>query len=89
MTPPVGAKFYPFWTLTSKKGQNVGHGLFPAGACVWNFGNVISGVTTRNLGKAAQYGTPDVARFGGTVTSSVRANPEISGGCPALSQPTG
>ncbi len=87
VTPPVGAKFYPFWTLTNKKGQNVGNGLFPTGACVWNFGNVISGVTTRNLGKAAQYGTPNVARFGGTVTSAVKANPEISGGCPALSQP--
>ena len=87
VTPPVGAKFYPFWTLTNKNGQNVGHGLFPAGACVWNFGDVIKGVTTRNFGRAAQYGTPDVARFGGTVTSAVRANPEISGGCPALSQP--
>ena len=86
-TPPVGAKFYPFWTLTSKKGQNVGHGLFPGGACVWNFGDVIKGVTTRTLGKASQYGEPNLARYGGTTISPVRANPELGKGCPALHQP--
>ncbi|HEX9034308.1 MAG TPA: hypothetical protein VF834_20885 [Streptosporangiaceae bacterium] len=87
--PPVSAPFYPFWTLTSKKGQNVGHGLFPTGACVWNFGNTISGVTTRNLGRDAQYGAPDLARFGGTTISPVRNNPEIEPGhgCPVLRAP--
>ncbi len=87
VVPPHAAKFYPFWTLTDKKGQNIGHGLFPAGACVWNFGNVIKGVTTRGLGRDKQYGQPNVARFGGTTISAVKANPEISGGCPALTKP--
>jgi hypothetical protein len=84
--PPLGAKFYPFFTLTSKSGQGVGH-LFPKGACIWNFGNTIAHVTTNNLGKDAQYGTPDVARFGGTVISAVKANPEVTGGCRPLTAP--
>jgi len=87
VVPPLAAKFYPFWTLTDKKGQNIGHGLFPVGACVWNFGNVINGVTTRSLGKDKQYGQPNVERFGGTTISRVKANPEVSGGCPALAKP--
>jgi hypothetical protein len=87
VVPPLGAKFYPFWTLTSKKGQGVGHGLFPTGACTWNFGNVIPKVTSRNFGKAAEYGTANFARYGGTVISPVRANPEVSGKCPALTMP--
>jgi hypothetical protein len=87
VVPPLGAKFYPFWTLTNKKGQGVGHGLFPAGACTWNFGNVIAGVTTRNFGRDAQYGQANFARYGGTATSTVRANPAISGKCPALTEP--
>jgi len=29
----------------------------------------------------------DFARFGGTATSTVRANPEVSGKCPALTMP--
>ena len=87
--PPLSAKFYPFWTLTNKKGQNVGHGLFPAGACVWNFGNVIKGVTTRNLGKDAQYGAPAVKVYGGTTISRIMANPEVdtAQGCTALHMP--
>jgi len=86
--PPLSAHFYPFWTLTSKKGQNVGHGLFPAGACVWNFGNVIKGVTTRTLGKDAQYGAPAVLVYGGTSISTVKSNPQVSAkGCPALHMP--
>jgi hypothetical protein len=87
LAPPLAAKFYPFFTVTNKAGQGVGSTLFPAGSCVWNFGNVIKGVTTKTLGKAAQYGTPDVARFAGTLTSPIIANPEVSGGCPALKAP--
>ncbi len=85
MVPPLGARFYPFWTLTNKTGQGLGHGLFPAGACVWNFGNVIPKVTTRNFGKDAEYGQPDFARFGGTSISTVRCQPGGLGQCPALS----
>jgi len=73
-TPPTGAAFYPFWSLGR------GH----AGAvCVWNFGNDIAGKTVLDFGKAAQYGTPDLARFGGTATSQVFPNPQFNGSCRA------
>ncbi len=65
--PPIGAKFYPFWTIGS--------------SCQWNFGNNIAGQTTENFGGDAQYGTPDVARYGGTIISQVLANPQFSGKC--------
>ncbi|MBO0732230.1 MAG: hypothetical protein J2P57_23420, partial [Acidimicrobiaceae bacterium] len=74
LAQPQGAAFYPFWTL----------GRSPSGACDWNFGNTIPGTTTQSFGGPAEYGTPDVARFGGTLTSSVMANPELSGGCGSL-----
>ena len=74
--PPQGSKFYPFWSLSP---------LFPAlgshlTACVWNFGNVLPH-TSNTFGKDAQYGTPNVARFAGTSTSPVQANPEFAGAC--------
>ena len=87
VVPPLGAKFYPFWTLTSKAGQGVGQGLFPTGACTWNFGNVIPGVTTQNFGRDAQYGVADFARYGGTATSTIRNNPEVTGKCKPLTEP--
>jgi hypothetical protein len=71
--PPISAKFYPYWTLTSKGRAQ--------GQCVWNFGADIAGVTTNDFGKAAEYGTPDVARFGGTLTSPVKPNPALSKTC--------
>jgi hypothetical protein len=71
--PPIGAKFYPYWTLTKKNAK--------PGVCVWNFGSNIAGVTTNDFGKAAQYGKPDVARFGGTLTSKVMPNPEFLKNC--------
>jgi hypothetical protein len=67
--PPIGSKFYPFWSLSS-----VG------GACVWNFGNVLPN-TVQTFGGDAQYGTPDVARFGGTLASAVLPNPQFAGRC--------
>jgi hypothetical protein len=71
--PPLGAQFYPFWTLTNKQSSS--------GACVWNFGNVNPGVTTNDFGKDAEYGTPDVARFGGTLTSAVMPNAQSAKNC--------
>lgn len=65
--PPAGAKFYPFWTLSHN--------------CTWNFGNVIPGQTARTFGKDGQYGTPNIARYGGTIISPVLSNPQISGSC--------
>jgi hypothetical protein len=86
VVPPLGAKFYPFWTLTNTGGTSIAN-MFEAGACIWNFGNVIPGVTTNNFGKDAEYGSPHFARFGGTAISAVQANPEVTGSCPALTEP--
>ncbi|MBO0744800.1 MAG: hypothetical protein J2P43_07265 [Candidatus Dormibacteraeota bacterium] len=71
---PAAADFYPFWTI----GRT-------GGACIWNFGNTIPGVTVQNFGGDAQYGTPDVARFGGTLTSPVLPNPEFNAQCGPVS----
>ncbi len=64
--PPAGAAFYPFWSL--------GNSGFLG--CAWNFGDVIPGRTVTNFGGDAQYGTPNVARYGGTVISAVLSNPQ-------------
>jgi len=73
---PIGAQFYPFWSLSAQ--------INPFGVrttqCAWNFGNVIPG-TVKTFGKDAQYGTPDVARYGGTIISAVQPNPQFSGTC--------
>jgi hypothetical protein len=82
LAPPLGAAFYPYWTLTNR--QTVGHHLIPSGACVWNFGSTIRHVTTNNLGRDSEYGVSDVAQYGGTVISPLEPNPEINGTCPAL-----
>jgi len=87
LAPPLSAKFYPFFTLTNKAGQNVGQGLFPTGTCVWNFGNTITNVTTNNFGKDAEYGKPAIAQYGGTLISAVLNNPQTAGNCPALKLP--
>jgi hypothetical protein len=88
LAPPLGAKFYPFFTLTNKPGQSIGSSsLFPSGTCVWNFGNTITNVTTNNFGKDAEYGKPAIVLFGGTLISAVKANPETAGTCPALKLP--
>jgi hypothetical protein len=74
--PPLGPgnapTFYPFWTL----GRNA-----LSGVCVWNFGNSIAGRTTQSFGGDAEYGTPDVARYGGTLTSQVISNPQLTTQC--------
>jgi hypothetical protein len=69
--PPTGAKFYPFWTLGN--GGRLG--------CVWHFGNVIRGQTSKTFGRDAQYGTADIARYGGTLASPVIANPQTRRSC--------
>lgn len=84
--PPLGAKFYPFWTMTNKPGQGIGR-LFKAPDCIWNFGDRIPGVTTNQFGRQAQYGVSAVSVFGGTLISKVLANPEVTANCPALHDP--
>jgi hypothetical protein len=76
--PPLGARFYPFWTIGTGALQGRGEHR-----CLWNFGTVIPSVTTQTFGGAAEYGTPDVARFAGTLTSQLMPNPQFSGACSA------
>jgi hypothetical protein len=80
--PPAGAAFYPFWTIGNQQS--------PFGSpapvkqqtvCLWNFGNSIAGTTTDNLGGAAEYGTPNVTRFAGTLTSPPQPNPQLHTSC--------
>ena len=68
---PLGSNFYPFWSMNKKQFH---------GTCTWNFGNVLP-VTRNTFGKTAQYGSPDLARFGGTLTSPVQTNPALQRGC--------
>jgi hypothetical protein len=70
---PNGPTFYPFWTLAPLHGHS-------SNGCAWNFGNVIPGTTVRSFGGAGEYGTPNVARFGGTIISQVLANPQAACG---------
>ena len=74
--PPIGAQFYPYWSLSPLSGGMGGR----ATACVWNFGKDLPN-TINDFGKDAQYGTPDVARYGGTIISAVQPNPEFAGRC--------
>jgi hypothetical protein len=80
---PAGSNFYPFWSLNNSQ-RPLGP-LTRPGTCVWNFGNILPGVTRQAFGGDAQYGAPDLARFGGTSTSAVLANPAVTGHCPAVS----
>ena len=74
--PRGGATFYPFWSLSPQT-----HMLGNRNAtCVWNFGDNQPN-TLRNLGGDAQYGTPNVDRFGGTIISPVLPNPQFTGIC--------
>jgi hypothetical protein len=74
--PPIGAKFYPFWSLSPQSNALGSHTT----ACVWNFGNDQPN-TVLDFGKDAQYGTPDVARYGGTIISPPLPNPEVNAPC--------
>jgi hypothetical protein len=74
--PPISANFYPFWSLSP---QFLPLGSFQT-SCVWNFGNVLPN-TIATFGKDAQYGTPDVARFGGTIISAPMPNPQFTSRC--------
>jgi hypothetical protein len=74
---PAGAAFYPFWTLGHPRSEKAVFG----DNCVWSFGNDIRGKTVLDFGKAAQYGTPDVLRFGGSLLSAELPNPQFNGSC--------
>jgi hypothetical protein len=93
--PPISAKFYPFWSLSplatlasgglasastasaNLAGANLGG---HTAGCAWSFGND-QPTTVSDFGKDAQYGTPDIARYGGTIISAPLPNPEFAGSC--------
>jgi hypothetical protein len=70
---PRGAAFYPYWSIGKQQGGGSG--------CVWNFGNTIPGVTVNDLGRQSGYGTPNTARFAGTIITPVMPNPQLSAKC--------
>ena len=74
--PPIGSQFYPYWSLGKQFNALGSH----VTACVWNFGKDLP-TTIQDFGKDAQYGAPDVARYGGTLISAPAPNPQFSGGC--------
>ncbi len=79
---PIGAAFYPYWSV-GRSTPAVGSSL-PSGTCAFNFGGTIPTATVASFGGDAQYGRPDTVRYGGTLISSPRANPELSTpGCTA------
>jgi hypothetical protein len=82
--PPDGAAFYPFWSMTNAQGLD-GVTTSPAGACVWNFGNDITSVTTNDFSKDAQYGSAS-SHYGGTLISAPVANPAITSPCPTVTE---
>jgi hypothetical protein len=73
--PPTDANFYPFYSLSPSTGAAAS-----VAKCVWNFGNLLP-TTTQDFGQAAQYGSPDVARYGGTSASKPMPNPQFTGKC--------
>ncbi len=81
---PLGSNFYPFFSLNDS--QTLPGITTPTSACVWNFGDILNGVTTQDFGKDAEYGSSHTARYGGTIISAPTANPEFSGSCPSFTQ---
>jgi hypothetical protein len=79
-TPPIGSNFYPFWSLNYE--QSIA-GAPASNKCVWNFGNDISELTNNDFARSGEYGSPDVARYGGTLASGPTTNPATLGGCGA------
>jgi hypothetical protein len=65
VVPPVGAKFYPFYSL-----ENSGN----ASTCTLVFGN-ITGTGTNSFGRDRQYGPANLPWFFGQNSGGVMANP--------------
>lgn len=77
VVPPTDANFYPYYTLSGSQS----HGRWSGqGPCLWTVGGNLSD-TVENFGGDAEYGSPDLAWYGGTSASAVMSNPEFSGRC--------
>jgi hypothetical protein len=77
VVPPPGAAFYPFYSLARHRGggDDEGDRRDSHGSCYLAFGNDIAGATVNDFGKLAQYGSPNLAWFAGTLSGGVQANP--------------
>jgi hypothetical protein len=75
--PPTDANFYPYYSLSGPYPFALGSYQT---SCVWNFGGNLSN-TIEDFGGDAEYGSPDVARYGGTSTGAVVPNPQFSSTC--------
>jgi hypothetical protein len=64
VVPPGAAAFYPFYSTTSMRGR-----------CAFLFGNDVPGLTANDFGRDAEWGTPNLAWFFGTLSSGIRSNP--------------
>jgi hypothetical protein len=82
--PLIGSNFYPFWSISPYSFAAFSSpdltSSWQSTLCAWTFGNV-SPQTIEDFGKAAQYGSPDLSRYGGTSASAPMPNPEFSGRC--------
>ena len=63
------SKFYPFWSLSPLSGGD----RAATRPCACGTSATYQPNTFKTFGKDAQYGTPDVARFAGTITSAGQA----------------
>ncbi len=77
VVPPTDADFYPYYSLSGPYGFALGSYQT---SCVWNFGGTLAN-TVNNFGGDAEYGAPDVSRYGGTSTSAVQPNPQFASNC--------
>jgi hypothetical protein len=68
VVPPVGAKFYPFYTLV---------GNIDSGNCALLFGNFTGG-GVNDFGGAKEYGAPNLSWFFGQNSNGPQANPCVS-----------
>jgi hypothetical protein len=64
VVPPGNGAFYPFYSATSAHGR-----------CAFLFGNDVPGLTANDFGRDAEWGTPNLAWFFGTLSSGIRSNP--------------
>jgi hypothetical protein len=82
--PQAALNVHKIWRICASRNTIVSLGSgnlgFTGTACLWNFGNSEPN-TVADFGKDAQYGVPDIARYGGTLTSQPLANPQFARGC--------
>ena len=75
--PPISANFYPFWSLSPLFGGIGAHN----GRVRVELRQRLSPTPCLSFGRTAQYGTPDLARYGGTLISAPAPNPQFTGRC--------